>query len=103
MCARVKIFIFKLLNLSQIQELFLEGMGLGLCFFFFFKEINIFLAKLFFKDFIYLLLERGDRREKERERNTNMREKHLSVASPMSPTQDLACSPGMCRNWESNW
>ena len=102
MCARVKIFIFKLKFITDTRTIFRRD-GFGTLLFFFFKEINIFLAKLFFKDFIYLLLERGDRREKERERNTNMREKHLSVASPMSPTQDLACSPGMCRNWESNW
>ena len=31
---------------------------------------------LFFKDFIYFFLERGGGRQKERERNTNVREKH---------------------------
>ena len=36
---------------------------------------------LLLKVFIYLFLERGERREKERERNTDVREKHQSVAS----------------------
>ena len=35
----------------------------------------------FFKDFIYLFLERGEEREKKRERNINMGEKHQSVIS----------------------
>ena len=31
-------------------------------------------------------------------------EKHQCVtASHMSPTGDLACNPGMCPDWESNW
>ena len=43
----------------------------------------------FFKDFIYLFLERG--REGEREG-----EKHQCVvASHMDPTRDLTCNPGM--------
>ena len=55
-----------------------------------------FLFILFFKDFIYLILER--RREREREG-----EKHQCVvASQVSPTGDLACNPGMCPDWESN-
>ena len=43
----------------------------------------------FFKDFIYLILERGDGREKERERNIDVREKYLSGASRTSPNQGL--------------
>ena len=35
----------------------------------------------FLKDFINLFLERGERREKERQRNTDMREKHRLVVS----------------------
>ena len=31
---------------------------------------------IYFKDFIYLFLERGEGREKERERNIDVREKH---------------------------
>ena len=53
-------------------------------------NINFF----FFKDFIYLFLEEG--REKERERNINV---WLSL---MPPTGDLACNPSMCPDWESN-
>ena len=34
----------------------------------------------FLKDFIYLFLERGEGREKERERNVHVREKHYLVA-----------------------
>ena len=43
-----------------------------------------------FKHFIYLFLERGDVREKEREGN------QCVVASPKSPTGDQAHNPGMC-------
>ena len=51
--------------------------------------------KSFLKN-IYLFLERKGR-EKERERN-------ISVWLPLlrSPTRDLARSPGMCPDWESN-
>ena len=56
----------------------------------------------FLKDFIYLFLERGKRREKERERNIDLREKHQSVASRRPPAGDLAHNPGMCPDWESN-
>ena len=51
----------------------------------------------FFKDFIYLFLERGEGREKERERN-------ISVWLPLTwpPTRNLAYNPGMCPDWESN-
>ena len=47
----------------------------------------------FFKDFIYLLLERGGGREKERERNINVREKYRLVASHMRPDQQLNRQP----------
>ena len=50
----------------------------------------------FFKDFIYLFLERG--REGEREG-----EKHQCVAASHAPRiGDLAYNPGMCPDWESN-
>ena len=39
------------------------------------------------KDFIYLFLERGEGREKERERNIDVREKHQSVAPCTWPIQ----------------
>ena len=51
----------------------------------------------FFKDFIYLFLERQERREKEEEKH------QCVVASCMPPTRDLAHNPGMCSDWESNW
>ena len=40
--------------------------------------------------FIYLFLERGERREKERERNVGERRKHWSVASYMRPNRGLS-------------
>ena len=50
----------------------------------------------------YLFLERREGREKERERNIDVQQKHQSVASCVPPTGDLACNPGMCPDWESN-
>ena len=47
------------------------------------------------KIFIYLFLERGDKREKERERNISV------CTSCIPPTGDLAQDPGMCPDWES--
>ena len=52
---------------------------------------------LFFKDFIYVFLERREGIEKEREKH------QCVVASHMAPTGDLACNPDMCPDWESNW
>ena len=49
-----------------------------------------------------IFLERGEGREKERERNISMQEIHLLVASHAPPNGDLACNPGMCPDWESN-
>ena len=57
----------------------------------------------FKKYFIYLFSERGKRRKKERERNIDVQEKHLLVASHMSPTGDLAHNTHMCSDWELNW
>ena len=50
----------------------------------------------FFKDFIYLFLERGKEREREGE-------KQCVVASHVPPNGDLAGNPGMCPDWELNW
>ena len=60
--------------------------------------VSIFRVCFFKKDFIYLFLERGEGREKERERNIN-------VWLPLTHPQlgDLACNPGICPDWESNW
>ena len=54
--------------------------------------------RFFFKDFYSLILGRGERRDKERERNIDVREKHESVASHMCPDQVL----GMCPDRESD-
>ena len=64
-----------------------------------------FLDSIVFKNslFIYLHLETGEGKEKRKERNINVQEKHRSVASHTSPVGDLACDPGMCPNWKSNW
>ena len=43
----------------------------------------------FFLKRFYLFLERGEGRDKEKERNTDMREKHRSVASGTCPNQGL--------------
>ena len=50
---------------------------------------------LFFKDLIYLFLERGEGRN--RERNID-----VSVASCTPPAGDLVYNPGMCPRWELN-
>ena len=50
----------------------------------------------FYKDFIYLLLERGDEREREGKKH------QCVVASHTSPAGILAHNPGMCPNRESN-
>ena len=55
-----------------------------------------------FLDFVYLLLERGEGKEKERERNIDVQEIHQLVASSTPPTGDLAQNPGMCLDWELN-
>ena len=59
---------------------------------FFLKNIFNF---YFFKDFIYLFLERGKGGRKGEKH-------HCVVASYMPPTGDLACNPGMFPAWESN-
>ena len=59
-------------------------------------------GEIFLKDFTYLFLERGERMEKEREGNIDLREIDRLVASFKPPTGDLACNPGMCPDWESN-
>ncbi|KAF6104359.1 hypothetical protein HJG60_011315 [Phyllostomus discolor] len=47
------------------------------------------------KYFIYLFLEGGEEREKERE-------KHSLVASCTSPTRELPCNPSMCPDQKSS-
>ena len=61
---------------------------------------------IFFKiqvSFLKILLTYFQREGKgRRERNMEVWEKHLSVASLTSPTGDLAHNPGMCPDWELN-
>ncbi|KAF6114729.1 hypothetical protein HJG60_010663 [Phyllostomus discolor] len=59
------------------------------------KFKSIFLL-LFFKILFIYFLERGEGREKKKERNINVQEKHQLVASCTPPTGDLAHNPGMC-------
>ena len=55
------------------------------------------------KDFFYLfILERWEGREGEREGSIHVQGIHQLVASSMSPAGDLARSPGMCPDQESN-
>ena len=50
----------------------------------------------FFKIYLFLLiLERGEGRKKEKERNIDVQEKHQLVASRTPPARDLAYNPGM--------
>ena len=57
------------------------------------------LKLLFFKDFIYLFLDRREGEEKERERNINV---WMLLPCPQLGTWP-ACNPGMCPEWELNW
>ena len=56
---------------------------------------------LFFKDFIYLCLERGKEGEREGVSRSLSSWGCLKV-SQAPPTVDLACNPGMCPDWEWN-
>ena len=49
--------------------------------------------QLFKKDFIYLFLERGEGKKKEREGNIDVTEKHQSVSSCMCPNQGSNLKP----------
>ena len=51
---------------------------------------------------MYLFLERGERREKKRERNIDAREKLQSVTSHTPPTRDPTHNPGVCPDREPN-
>ena len=68
----------------------------------YYSFLSTFITIIIFKDFLHLFLERGEGREKERERNIDVWEKYRSAASCMPPTGDLARNPGMCPDWESN-
>ena len=55
------------------------------------------------KYILYLFLEGGEGRYKEKERNIDVWEKHQLVASPTPLTWDLTWNPGMCPDKELNW
>ena len=62
-----------------------------------FHLYSFFLNTWHFLKILFISRERG--REGEREG-----EKHQCVVtSHVAPTGDLACNPGMCPDWESNW
>ena len=56
---------------------------------------------LFFKDFIYLFLERREG-EREEEKLWCMRETSIGYLSHVSHAGDQACNPGMCHDQELN-
>ena len=58
------------------------------------------LKKTFKKFFLrfHLFLDRGEVRELERKRSINV---WLPLMCPL--LEDLACNPGLCPDWESNW
>ena len=58
------------------------------------QETGFFLKKIFY---LFIFRERGRDGEREGEKHRYV------VASCMSPTGDLACNPGTCPDWESNW
>ena len=68
---------------------------------YFMSAISIIRVISFFLRF-YFFLERGEGREKERERNIHVWEIHQSVAPRTHLTGDLAHNPGLCPDWESN-
>ena len=55
--------------------------------------LNLVVYFLFFKDFIYLFIDRGEGKEKERE---------ASKYGCFSCSPNLACNPRMFPDWESN-
>ena len=58
-------------------------------------------AYYFFFERLYLFLERGEGREREKERNSDVREKHRSVALVHAPVRDQTRNPGFCPSWAS--
>ena len=70
-----------------------------LCFPFQWQYHQIQSLSVFFKDFIYLLLEGG----KERKRNIHVREKHHWLPFTRALTLNQTLNPGMCPDQESNW
>ena len=56
------------------------------------------ILKTLFKNIYIFFVERGEGKEKKRERNIN-----VWLPLTCAPTGDLARNPGMCPDWESNW
>ena len=61
------------------------------------------IPSIFFKDFIYLLLERGEGRgEREEQKHQCVRDTLICCLSH-APKWGPYPQPGMCPDWESNW
>ena len=60
------------------------------------KFISRFVYTLFYKDFIYVFLERGKEGEREEKKY------QCVITSCTPPTGDLTCNPSMCPDWELN-
>ena len=56
----------------------------------------------FIHSFIHSFLETGEGREKEKERNSDVRKKHGLAASHMLPNQGMNPNPGLGPDWELN-
>ena len=65
-------------------------------------QITLTYINYFFKDFIYLFLERGKGGRK-RGRETSVWERNINqLPFVCTRTRDQTCSPGMCPDWELN-
>ena len=62
-----------------------------------FNFLNTFYSEFLKRFYLFIFRERGMEGEREGEKH------HCAVASRTPPTGDLACNPGMCPDWESNW
>ena len=88
------------LNTKLSLRLGLPGACYMLKYFEHLKKYSIYMILFSFFKWFYLILERGEGKEKERERNISV---WLPLACPHTHTGDLACNPGMCPDWELNW
>ena len=51
---------------------------------------------------LFICFQRGEGRQKERERSIDVRESHRLIACHTRPDQGRTRNPGMCPDWESN-
>ena len=58
------------------------------------KEVFISFFKIIY---LFIFREKGGVGEREGEKH------QCEVASHVPPSGDLACNPGMCPDWQSNW